>query len=287
LLEQMRGSDGAFLASFSAVDAEGEEGGYYLWRPEDLTRLLNPAAQRLAALAWGLDATPGHAAGSLPVMAKSLSQAAAELGLDPETAADLLQQARTALLVERGRRSLPADTKVLAAWNGLTLSALITGARAFPGGPYREAARALRGYLVDSLWDGAELHRARSDQGWIGEATLEDYAYVARGLRHWADLVGSDADRTLSRRLVGLAWERFHDNAGWRLSAAPLLPAVPAEPALSDGPLPSPAAVIIELSLESGDPALAGRVHAAQGAAAAVVTARPFEFASEAWLLVR
>ena len=287
LLTQMRRPDGAFIASLSAVDGAGEEGGYYLWRPEDLVRLLTPEVQRLAASAWGLDAAPEHAAGSLPVMAREPEQAAAELGLGPETAAGVLDQARAILLAERSTRSLPKDTKALAAWNGLTLSALIAGARAFPGGPYREAAQALRGYLVDSLWDGEELHRARSEQGWIGEATLEDYAYVASGLRDWADLVGSGTDRTLAQRLVELAWARFHDDAGWRLSAAPLLPAVPAEPALADGPLPSPASVVIDLSLRSGDPKLAERARAAQNAAAAVVAARPFQFASEAWLLVR
>jgi uncharacterized protein YyaL (SSP411 family) len=287
LLSQMRRPDGAFIASLSAVDGTGEEGGYYLWRPEDLARLLAPEVQRLAASAWGLDAAPEHAAGSLPVMAREPAQAAADLGLDPETATGMLDEARTILLAERGRRSLPKDTKALAAWNGLTLSALVAGARAFPGGPYREAAQALRGYLVDSLWDGEELHRARSEQGWIGEATLEDYAYVASGLRDWADLAGSDTDRALAQRLVELAWARFHDDTGWRLSAVPLLPAVPAEPALSDGPLPSPAAVIIELSLQSGDRALTERARAAQVAAAAVVAARPFEFAGEAWLLVR
>jgi len=152
---------------------------------------------------------------------------------------------------------------------------------------YRAAAEALRGFLVERLWDGEDLHRARSDQGWIGEATLEDYAYVARGLRDWADLAGSEADRALAQRLVRLAWARFHGDTGWRLSAAPLLPGVTAEPALADGPLPSPAAVIMGLSLADGDPALAERARAAQGAAAAVVAARPFEFASEAWLLIR
>ncbi len=287
LLSQMRRPDGAFIASLSAVDGTGEEGGYYLWRPEELARLLAPEVQQLAASAWGLDAAPEHAAGSLPIMAKDPAEAAADLGLDPEAAAGLLDQARTILLAERSTRSVPKDTKALAAWNGLTLSALVAGARAFPGRPYRQAAQALRGYLVDSLWDGEELHRARSEQGWIGEATLEDYAYVARGLRDWADLAGSDTDRTLAQRLVELAWARFRDDTGWRLSAAPLLPAVPAEPALSDGPLPSPAAVIVELSLQSGNPALAERARAAQNAAAAVVAARPFEFASEAWLLVR
>jgi uncharacterized protein YyaL (SSP411 family) len=287
LLAQMRRPDGAFMASLSAVDGAGEEGGYYLWRPEDLARLLSPEALRLAALAWGLDAAPEHAAGSLPVTAMDPAKAAADLRLDPESAAGLLDQARASLLAERGGRSLPADTKALAAWNGLTLSALVAGARAFPGGPYRAAAEALRGILVERLWDGEDLHRARSDQGWIGEATLEDYAYVARGLRDWADLAGSEADRALAQRLVRLAWARFHGDTGWRLSAAPLLPGVTAEPALADGPLPSPAAVIMGLSLADRDPALAERARAAQGAAAAVVAARPFEFASEAWLLIR
>ncbi len=287
LLAQMRAPDGAFIASFSAVDGAGEEGGYYLWRPEDLARLLTPEALPLAVHAWGLGGAPEHAAGSLPVMAADPAKVAADLGLDPETAAHLLDQAKAALLAERTARTLPADTKVLAAWNGLTLSALVAGARAFPGGPYRDAAQALRDFLVGKLWDGQDLHRARSDQGWIGEPTLEDYAYVACGLQDWAVLIGSQADRALARRLVDLAWERFHDDSGWRLAAVPLLPAVPAEPALSDGPLPSPAGVILELSLASGDPALAERARAAQSTAAAVIAARPFEFASEAWLLVR
>jgi uncharacterized protein YyaL (SSP411 family) len=287
LLAQMRRPDGGFMASLLAVDAAGEEGGYYLWRPEDLTRLLSPQARRLAALAWGLDGPPQHAAGSLPMQSLDPAKAAAELGLDPEAAAGLMEQARASLLAERGRRSLPADTKAIAAWNGLSLSALVAGARAFPGGPYREAAETLRGFLVERLWDGEGLHRASSGQGWIGDATLEDYAYVARGLQDWAELAGTDTDRALALRLVGLAWTQFRGDAGWRLSAEPLLPAVPAEPALADGPLPSPAAVIMELSLGSGDPGLVERARAAQRAAAAPVAARPFQFASEAWLLIR
>jgi len=287
LLAELRRSDGAFIASLSAVDAAGEEGGYYLWRAQDLDRLLSPDLRRLVGRVWGLDGPPEHPAGSLPILVEEPDQAAADLGLDPETATGMLEEARAILLAERGRRSLPKDTKALAAWNGLTLSALVGGARAFPGGPYREAAQALRGYLAERLWDGEELHRARAPQGWIGEPTLEDYAYVARGLRDWADLAGSDTDRSLARRLVELAWARFHDDSGWRLSAAPLLPAVPAEPALSDGPLPSPAATVIDLSLQSGDPGLAERAHAARRVSAAVVAARPFELASEVSLLVR
>ncbi len=287
LLAQMRRPDGAFIASLSAVDGAGEEGGYYLWRREDLARLLSPEALRLVLPAWGLDGVPEHAAGALPVPARNMAKIIADLGLDQTAATALLDQGRKALLAERAGRSLPMDTKALAAWNGLTLSALVAGARAFPDGPYRGAAQSLRGYLVDQLWDGTELHRARSDQGWIGEATLEDYAFVALGLRDWAELAGSDPDLALSRRMVRLAWERFHSDTGWRLAAAPLLPEVPAELALSDGPLPSPAAVVLDLSLRDADPALASQARAVQAAAAPQILAHPFQFVGEAWLLVR
>jgi uncharacterized protein YyaL (SSP411 family) len=279
--------DGACIGSLSAVDAAGHEGGYYLWRREDLDRLLNPGVRRLAGLSWGLEGPPAHAAGSLPVAARDPEAVAAELGLDPAASCALLDQARASLLAERATRVLPADTKALAAWNGLTLSALVAGARAFPGGAYRQAAGALRDYLVRVLWDGTELHRGRSDQGWIGEAALEDYAFVAQGLGDWAGLSGSAEDRALAHRLARLAWVRFYGERGWRLAKEPPLPGVPAEPALADGALPSPAAVLVAFSLDTGEADLLAWARAAQGAAAGLVAGRPFAFAGQAWTLIR
>jgi uncharacterized protein YyaL (SSP411 family) len=287
LLGNLCRPDGACIGSLSAVDAAGEEGGYYLWRREDLDQLLSPGVRRLAGLTWGLEGPPAHAAGSLPVAAQDPGAVAAELGLDPGASGALLDQARASLLAERATRVLPADTKALAAWNGLTLSALVAGARAFPGGPYRQAAGALRDYLVTVLWDGTELHRGRSDQGWIGEATLEDYAFVARGLGDWAGLSDSAQDRALARRLAGLAWARFYGDGGWRLAADPLLPGVPAEPALAEGALPSPAAMLVAFSLETGEADLVAQARAAQGAAAGLVAGRPFAFVGQAWTLIR
>ncbi len=38
----MAGREGEFIASLSAIDPEGVEGGGYLWSEEQLTRLLPP-----------------------------------------------------------------------------------------------------------------------------------------------------------------------------------------------------------------------------------------------------
>ncbi|MGA7983342.1 MAG: DUF255 domain-containing protein [Chromatiaceae bacterium] len=285
MLRDMQGRDGGFIASLSAVDDKGIEGGYYLWDPAELTRLLDPDQRRLLIRVWGLDGPSPHEAGSLPIPVLTPEQAAVELRLIPEEGERLAAQARVVLLAARDRRRLPRDDKQLAGWNGLALSALAVGSQRLGNDSYRNAASRLRDYLAQSLWDGERLHRARSDRGWIGEATLGDYAYVAQGLRDWGRVSGSQADLDLSRLLVRCAWELFYDR-GWRLSADSLLPAIPAEPAIPDSPLPSPAAVILALSLETGDEGLQAKAQAALRNSASTVDANPFAFAGQTVLYV-
>ncbi len=286
LIAEMAGDEGAYIASLSAVDAQDVEGGYYLWRGDELARLLTEDERRLLALVWGLEGPPEHAAGLLPMREQAPADAAPGLGIDPAEADLLFEQARTKLLEARRQRDLPRDDKRLAGWNGLALSALVAGARELGEDRYRQAASALRDYLVERLWDGERLHRAVSERGWIGEATLEDYAFVARGLADWGALSGSPPDLALSKRLVKQAWGRFHRNGGWALAAEPLLPAVPSEPAFPDSPLPSPAAVLMALTLEGEDADLIARARTALEKGLPVVAANPFAFSGQAWLSI-
>jgi uncharacterized protein YyaL (SSP411 family) len=286
MLRELAGPNGAFISSLSALDGEGEEGGYCLWRPEALERLLDEPERHLLAEVWGLTGVPRFAAGHLPLLGPSPSEAAAGLGLDPEEAERLFDEARAKLLAARATRTLPRDDKELAGWNGLALSALAAGARAFDDRRYRAAAERLSAFLAGRLVRGDQVLRAVDDQGWTVAATLEDYAYLAQGFWDWAQLSGSEADRVLALRLVGLAWSRFHAEDGWRLDADALLPGIPAEVALRDSPLPSPVAVLIAIALASGDAELAARARSALARSAPVVAANPFGFAGQALLLI-
>lgn len=287
LLHVMKGEGGAYIASLSAVDGAGVEGGYYLWRPEELKTLLDLDERRLIAAIWGLDGPPRREGGYLPMGERNAAQAAVELGLSPEDGQRLLASARTKLLTARAGRSLPRDDKQLAGWNGLVLSALAAGLKAFGDATYRVAGSDLSRYLRETLWDGQDLHRAASPPGWIGESTLEDYAFVARGLKDWGLVSGSEPDLALSERLVGLAWERFYRDDGWLLSAEPLLPSIPAETVLSDSPLPSPAAILIDLTLEAPDTELAAKARQALELGMAPSARSPFVFASQALLYLK
>jgi hypothetical protein len=286
MLRELTGPSGGFIASLSALDGEGEEGGYYLWRPEELERLLDEPERRLLAEVWRLQGAPRFAAGHLPILGPSPSEAAGRLGLGAEEAERLFDSARVKLLGARALRTLPRDDKELAGWNGLALSALAAGARAFGDARYREAAGRLADFLRERLMRDDQVLRATDKQGWTVAAALEDYAYLAQGLWDWGQVGGSEAERARALPLVDLAWSRFHGEDGWRLDADSLLPGVPAEVALRDSPLPSPVAVVIALALAGGDPGQVERARAALARSAPVVAANPFGFAGQTLLLL-
>ena len=265
---------GGFFSSLSAVDAEGVEGGYYLFDAGELDHVLDDGERKVAGIAWGLDGASPIEHGHLPVQSEgSGAEVARAAGVSAEEAAARLDSARRKLLEARGRRELPRDEKRLAGWNGLALSALVRASLRPGGARFEASARGVVRLLTRDLRDGAKLVRARSsggadhesdhesDQG-AGEgagarpatpATLQDYAYVARGLIAFAEAHGGEEHWTLVRGIVEGAWERFHTPEGWRLSDAPGLPYAGVEPTIADGPMPSPSAVLLDATMHVAD----------------------------------
>ena len=276
MVRELAAVDGGFFSSLSAVDAEDVEGGYYLFDADGLERVLDAEERRVVAAAWGFEGPSRIEHGYLPVQAaESSAEVARAAGMSVEDVAARLVSARKKLMAVRAGRELPRDEKRLAGWNGLALLALVR-ASLHPGGARFEAPiRGVVRLLVEELWDGSVLVRARAG-GTAGDgtgeesvtpATLQDYAYVARGLIAFARAQGDDAHWETARSIVEGAWERFHTADGWRLSDAPGLPFSGTEPAIADGPMPSPTAVLLDASMHVAnhfdDEALRARARAA------------------------
>ena len=127
----------------------------------------------------------------------------------------------------------------------------------------------------EELWDGSTLVRARTgrpkgngtEEQTVTPATLQDSAYVARGVIAFARAHGDERHWEIARGIVEGAWERFRAPDGWRLSVARGLPYSGIEPAIADGPMPSPSAVLLDATMQVadrfGDEALRARTHAA------------------------
>lgn len=257
MVSKMSGSNGAMITSFSAIDGANVEGGYYLWNEETLKRLLTPDELSVVNILWGMQGHEELEAGHLPRLKGVMADVVNTLHISSKKAEEILLSAREKLLNARASRALPVDDKYIASLNGLALSAFIEGARLEDSQKYFKAAKGIHNYLVTELWNGKRLFRAKGKSGEIGQAGLEDYAFVAQALLDWAELtakgkLAESKDFSLVTQLVIDAWQRFYDKTGWRLSDQTLLPGKYGVPMLEEGPLPSPSAVLLNTSIFIG-----------------------------------
>lgn len=269
---EMRAEHGAFVASLSALDGNGVEGGYYLWSEDDLATVLDVREREMYRRAYGMTDAPPFDAGYLPI----------PVSVPAETLA-ALEQARAKLKVARAKRALPRDTKRLAGWNGLALTAFADAARRSGNESYRATARAIRDDILQRLWDGRRLARAVEDGRAVGAAALEDYAYVAQGLLAWAELSGRVEDYQHVRAIARQGWSLFYTDRGWRLGEQGWLATEAGQDIIADGPLPSPSAVLIGVSLALGDrgsPTLRRQALAALNSGHALLADDPFWYAT-------
>ncbi len=275
-------ANGGMVAALSALDDQGVEGGYYLWTETELKRILPAGQLGVYRRARGMIDQPPFDHGYLPL---GLSTAAAKsLGMDLERLRAVVDQGDARLLTARGRRHVPVDGKQLAGWNGLALSAFVEAARFDGDGPARAAAARIHHFLMAELWDGKKLRRAVSAGREIGEISLEDYAFVARGLTDWALLTGEAADAKAAAAVAERGWHEFYGRHGWRLGSSTLIAPESAHDAIEDGPMPSPSAALIRVSLDlarmRGDMGLRRRALAALNSGTDLVRKDPFWYAT-------
>ena len=245
MMQEMSNSDSILYASFSAVDDEDIEGGYYLWETGQLKALLDEQEYRVFSATWQTerphDLDEGnHLRGALPPGKLSSST-----GLSESEITSLLASAHTKLIAARNERGLPTDDKLLASWNALSLSAYALAAGTLEDSQYRQQAEKLRNFIVDKLWSDNHLTRSLSKGQLVGSAAIEDYAYVAKALFDWAQLTGDDKDYQQSELVLAQGWKRFYQNNAWSYADTSLLPPADGEEMLSEDSSASPSATLI------------------------------------------
>ncbi|MGD1983749.1 MAG: DUF255 domain-containing protein [Chromatiaceae bacterium] len=281
---EMPGAQGGYVASFSAIDGAGEEGGFYLWSVEQLQAVLDESDTALARRHWAMLGRSPFDLGHLPRRGEPASETAAALRTDPGALRSRLSQIRSRLLTARATRELPVDRKELAGWNGLLLAAFSRAAVRWNDPTFGKAAQRIADFLHNRLWRGGVLYRAVSIDADgtvnpLGTASLADYAYAAYGMEAYARLSGDPSDQTFATVLQNLAWQRFHGPGGWRSEQRPLIPAMVEEPVIAEGALPAPSAILIRLSRQSAVSSLVQRAAAAAEQGRAKVQAEPFWYA--------
>jgi uncharacterized protein YyaL (SSP411 family) len=197
LLRDLRDPSGGFHSSEDA-DSEGEEGKFYVFTPADVSEALGGLDGERFCQAFGITAGGNFEHGQSVVHRFSCPE---EAWL-PEAEDRSL---REKLRLWRDRRIRPGkDDKVLAAWNGLALSALARGYQVLGDPRYLEAAQACASFLHRELWHGGRLLRVWRLGRAHTEGFLDDHAAVVEGLvdlfeadfdgswLNWAEALGED-----------------------------------------------------------------------------------------------
>ncbi|MDZ4133008.1 MAG: thioredoxin domain-containing protein, partial [Dethiobacteria bacterium] len=185
LLTDLLSPEGAFYSAEDA-DSEGEEGTFYVWRPEELKAALGEERGRLVAEYYGVS-EKGNFEHSTSILHRRHGEEAFAVahGLSMAELQVLLEEARAVLLTKRALRERPfRDDKIITAWNGLAIAALARGAIVLEEPLYLAAAECAAAFIAAKMvsGEGRLLRRYREGEAAI-PAFLDDYANLA-----WAHL---------------------------------------------------------------------------------------------------
>ncbi|MET9546549.1 thioredoxin domain-containing protein [Streptomyces sp. NPDC006627] len=190
MVRELRTNEGGFA---SALDADSEdpatgkhvEGAFYVWTPRQLREVLGEADAELAMSCYGVTEEGTFEEGASVLQLPALD--------GPLADASRLASIRERLLAARAERPAPGrDDKVVAAWNGLAISALAETGAYFDRPDLVSAAVGAGDLLVRLHMDArARLARTSKDgQPGTNQGVLEDYADVAEGFLTLASVTG-------------------------------------------------------------------------------------------------
>jgi uncharacterized protein YyaL (SSP411 family) len=201
LLREMLHSEGGFYSTQDA-DSEGEEGKFFVWTEDQITRVLGSEDSSVFCRMYDVG-QPGNFEGKSilhPVL--TVEQASKFFHKEPAEIEALIARAKQKLLTEREKRVKPfRDEKIIAAWNGLVLSGLAEAIKVLDHEPAVDAARRTVAFLFDRMFrDGFLLHTYKNGQAKL-LGYLDDYAFVGVGL---LDLYETLFDRSYLHRALQL-----------------------------------------------------------------------------------
>ncbi len=256
-LRDMKDPGGGFYSAEDA-DSEREEGKFYLWSRDEITRLFPEEEAALVCRLFAvegkgnfIDPVHGVAAGTgqatsgvnILHLNKPLEELADELHLSEHELEKTIDKARQRLFADRSKRVYPfKDDKILTDWNGLMIAALAQAARVLDMPDYLDAAKKAANFILTHMRDdsGRLWHRYRHGEAAI-PAMVDDYVFFTWGL---IELYETSFEACYLRDALSLTEQllkHFWDNAngGLFISADDGNDLIIRSKAIQDGALPS------------------------------------------------
>ena len=212
VLREMAQPGGGFSAAQDA-DSGGEEGLYFLWRPEEVVEVLGLEKGGWLNRYFGVTEGGNFERGrSILHVAVEPGRLAESLGIELSLLESTIASGRLQLLSARQLRVAPdRDDKVIVSWNGLMLSALVKAGQVFAVDEYVAAAEETAEFILRELVIDDTLMHVFCDGIARFPAFLDDYAALAAGCLDLYEITHRPTwlewSRELTRRMVELFWD--------------------------------------------------------------------------------
>jgi uncharacterized protein YyaL (SSP411 family) len=199
ILRDMRDPEGGF---YSAEDADSDnpynpgehgEGAFYLWKKEEIDKILGQQAAELFNYTYGVkengnvvqDQRNEFTGRNILYRLHEIKNVASTFEIKEEVVEESLLLSKAALMKVRDLRIHPhLDDKVITAWNGMMIGAMARGGMILKDPQLLEAAKKTALFIKDHLYDSVSnaLNRRyrNGEAGLAGQ--LDDYAFLIAGL---------------------------------------------------------------------------------------------------------
>ncbi|MGB2987871.1 MAG: thioredoxin domain-containing protein [Phycisphaerae bacterium] len=288
VLRDMTDPRGGFHSSEDA-DSEGEEGKFYVWTPDEIKTVLGSEAGTFFCKYYCVTEVGNFEGHSILHVPREPSEFARERGLSSKELEERMTLLRRKLREARAARVRPGkDDKVIAAWNGMMISALARGYQVLGEERFLKAAeRAANFVLTEMVRDDALLrtYRGKGDGRDEGvsklPAYLDDYAEIANALvdlyEATFDLPWLETADLLAGRMVTDFWD--DENGGFFYTSASHKNLLARTKPLYDGAVPSgnstATLVLLRLSELLGDAGYGQKAEAVLASAGGMMLAHP------------
>ena len=256
VLEGMTSPEGGF---YSAEDADSQdlenpkekkEGAFFLWKKDEIEKLLEPKAAEIFISFYGVTASgnalsdPHHEFVDKNVLYRAGNIVAApSFKMSPAEVTKSLEASRKILLNTRGARPHPyKDDKILADWNGLMIESFAKASVVLSEPRYAQAAIRAAEFISGTLKDtqGRLLHRFRDGEANI-RASLNDYAFMTAAYVVLYEAVGDKKWLESARQTASEMIKLFQDEerGGFYLTAHDAEALITRPKEVYDGAVPS------------------------------------------------
>ncbi len=188
VLRDMTHEKGAF---FSAEDSDSAEveGAFYTWSLDEIVNILEivnnfgKSESELFCEFYGVTAAGNFHGKNILHTPLSLKEFAEKKAIDPLQLQSLFSNQKETLLQVRNKRIRPfKDDKVLTSWNGLMIFAMAEVGASLDNTKALHAAINAAEFIRNNMYRDGHLLRRWRDGEALYEGTLEDHAFLIRGL---------------------------------------------------------------------------------------------------------